>query len=122
MTEYSGFRWSLFFLAEYANIFIVASIAVTLFLGGWLSPFPGAPWLDYAVPIGLLLLLAALCLYLAAPRGAQNLIRGVLVRVAGRSPEAGQLPAPETGGGPADYGRTRVCVPGRGCAVCLAGV
>ena len=92
MTEYSGFRWSLFFLAEYANIFIVASIAVTLFLGGWLSPFPGAPWLDYAVPIGLLLLLAALCLYLAAPRGAQNLIRGVLVRVAGRSPEQVSYP------------------------------
>jgi len=41
MTEYSGFRWSLYFLAEYANIFVVCSIAVTLFFGGWLRPFAG---------------------------------------------------------------------------------
>jgi NADH-quinone oxidoreductase subunit H len=40
MTEYSGFRWSLYFLAEYANMIIVAGIATTLFLGGWLRPFP----------------------------------------------------------------------------------
>src|ERR1700723_3795836 len=39
MTEYSGFRWSLYFLAEYANMIIVAGIATTLFLGGWLRPF-----------------------------------------------------------------------------------
>src|SRR5271167_2852243 len=38
MTEYSGFRWSLYFLAEYANMVIVAGIATTLFLGGWLRP------------------------------------------------------------------------------------
>jgi NADH-quinone oxidoreductase subunit H len=41
MTEYSGFRWALYFLAEYANMVIVAGIATTLFLGGWLRPFPG---------------------------------------------------------------------------------
>ncbi len=40
MTEYSGIRWSLFFLADYANMIIVAGIATTLFLGGWLRPFP----------------------------------------------------------------------------------
>jgi NADH-quinone oxidoreductase subunit H len=40
MTEYSGFRWSLYFLAEYANMVIVAGIATTLFLGGWLRPLP----------------------------------------------------------------------------------
>jgi NADH-quinone oxidoreductase subunit H len=45
MTEYSGFRWSLYFLAEYANIFVVCSIAVTLFFGGWLRPFPSVTWL-----------------------------------------------------------------------------
>ena len=45
-TEYSGFRWALYFLAEYANIFVVASVAVTLFLGGWLRPFPSVEWLD----------------------------------------------------------------------------
>jgi NADH-quinone oxidoreductase subunit H len=39
-TEYSGFRWSLFFLAEYAAMVAVSSIAVTLWLGGWLRPFP----------------------------------------------------------------------------------
>src|SRR5438128_1925659 len=45
-TEYSGFRWALYFLAEYANIFVVSSVAVTLFWGGWLRPFPSIPWLD----------------------------------------------------------------------------
>jgi len=39
-TEYSGFRWSLFFLAEYAAMIAVSSIAITLWLGGWLRPFP----------------------------------------------------------------------------------
>jgi NADH-quinone oxidoreductase subunit H len=38
-TEYSGFRWSLFFLAEYAAMIAVSSIAVTLWLGGWMRPF-----------------------------------------------------------------------------------
>jgi NADH-quinone oxidoreductase subunit H len=41
-TEYSGFRWSLFFLAEYTAMIAVSSIAVTLWLGGWLRPFPNA--------------------------------------------------------------------------------
>lgn len=44
-TEYSGFRFALYFLAEYANLFVVASAAVTLFLGGWLRPFPSVGWL-----------------------------------------------------------------------------
>src|SRR5207253_5574801 len=39
MTEFSGFRWSLYFLAEYTNMIVVASVATTLFLGGWLRPF-----------------------------------------------------------------------------------
>src|ERR1022692_4641509 len=38
-TAYSGFRWSLFFLAEYTAMLAVSSIAVTLWLGGWLRPF-----------------------------------------------------------------------------------
>jgi NADH-quinone oxidoreductase subunit H len=44
-TEYSGFRWALYFLAEYANIFVACSVAVTLFWGGWLRPFPNVQWL-----------------------------------------------------------------------------
>jgi len=47
-TEYSGLRWSLFMLGEYAAMIAVSSIAVTLWLGGWLRPFPntlsGATW------------------------------------------------------------------------------
>jgi len=39
-TEYSGLRWSLFMLAEYAAMIAVSGIAVTLWLGGWMRPFP----------------------------------------------------------------------------------
>ena len=45
-TEYSGFRWALYFLAEYANLLVVSGVAVTLFLGGWLRPFPNVAWLE----------------------------------------------------------------------------
>ena len=48
-TEYSGFRWALYFLAEYANIFVVSSVAVTLFWGGWLRPFPNVAWLELPI-------------------------------------------------------------------------
>jgi NADH-quinone oxidoreductase subunit H len=43
-TEYSGLRWSLFMLAEYAAMIAVSSIAVTLWMGGWMRPFPN--WLN----------------------------------------------------------------------------
>jgi NADH-quinone oxidoreductase subunit H len=56
-TEYSGFRWALYFLAEYANLLVVAGVAVTLFLGGWLRPFPNVGWLEipcnFAFPVVL---------------------------------------------------------------------
>jgi NADH-quinone oxidoreductase subunit H len=38
-TEYSGFRWSLFFLAEYAAMLVVSAVAVSVYLGGWYFPF-----------------------------------------------------------------------------------
>src|SRR5690606_25264614 len=37
-TEYSGIRWSMFFFAEYAAMFVVGAIQVILFLGAWNSP------------------------------------------------------------------------------------
>ncbi|MBZ4194657.1 MAG: NADH-quinone oxidoreductase subunit NuoH [Candidatus Contendobacter sp.] len=43
--DYSGMAFAVFFLAEYANMILVAALASTLFLGGWLSPFEGIPLL-----------------------------------------------------------------------------
>jgi NADH-quinone oxidoreductase subunit H len=71
-TEYSGFRWSLFFLAEYSAMIAVSSIAVTLWLGGWLRPFPhwlgGETWdLVFSLFPGLTFLaLAGLTIYSVA--------------------------------------------------------
>jgi NADH-quinone oxidoreductase subunit H len=68
-TEYSGFRWSLFFLAEYSAMIAVSSIAVTLWLGGWLRPFPnllhGPTWdLAFSFIPGLaFLFLGGMCFY-----------------------------------------------------------
>ncbi|HEX8489687.1 MAG TPA: complex I subunit 1 family protein, partial [Chthoniobacterales bacterium] len=44
MTEYSGFKYAIFFLAEYFGMFAVSGLAVTLFLGGWHAPLP---WLEF---------------------------------------------------------------------------
>ena len=65
MTEYSGFRWALYFLAEYTNMVVVASIATTLFLGGWLRPFAGTRAVDFLdfIPSLLMLGVAGYCFY-----------------------------------------------------------
>jgi len=61
-TEYSSFKFAMFFMAEYANMLTVSCLATILFLGGWLSPFPDR-WalLHYLPAVGLL----GLALYLA---------------------------------------------------------
>ena len=41
--EYSGMTFALFFLAEYANMILIAALTALMFLGGWLSPFQGLP-------------------------------------------------------------------------------
>jgi NADH-quinone oxidoreductase subunit H len=73
MTEYSGFRWSLYFLAEYANMIVVASVGTTLFLGGWLRPFPNVHWLGWldAAPTLLLTVVGAYCVFRAGKQPAR---------------------------------------------------
>jgi NADH-quinone oxidoreductase subunit H len=41
--EYSGMAFAIFFLAEYANIWLVCTLAALMFMGGWLSPLPFLP-------------------------------------------------------------------------------
>ncbi len=43
LTEYAGFRWSLYFLGEYINMLTVSAIATICFLGGWKGPFLSGP-------------------------------------------------------------------------------
>jgi NADH-quinone oxidoreductase subunit H len=50
-TEYSGMRFALFFMGEYANMVVVASVATVLFLGGWLPPFPNLLAAAWAHPV-----------------------------------------------------------------------
>jgi NADH-quinone oxidoreductase subunit H len=47
-TEYSGLRWSIFFMAEYGSMFAVSGLAAILFFGGWNGPLPITEWLGLA--------------------------------------------------------------------------
>jgi len=55
-TEYAGMKFAFYMLAEYTNMVVVASLATTLWLGGWLRPFPNVEaleflnWLNWAHP------------------------------------------------------------------------
>jgi NADH-quinone oxidoreductase subunit H len=59
--EYSGMAFALFFLAEYMNMILIATLCAVMFLGGWLSPVPflpgGFPWLVLKVGFVLFLFL-----------------------------------------------------------------
>ncbi len=50
-TEYSGFLFALFFLAEYIAVFNISALTATLFFGGWNGPVFGPTWLTYLLPI-----------------------------------------------------------------------
>ena len=68
-TEFSGMRFALFFLGEYANMIVISSVAVTLFWGGWLRPFPNWAATAFLEPVPgvvwfALKLLAFLFLYI----------------------------------------------------------
>lgn len=43
-TEYSGFKFALFFLGEYLGMFAISGLGITLFLGGWTAPFSFLTW------------------------------------------------------------------------------
>ncbi len=71
-TEYSGFKFALFFLGEYIGMFAISGLAITLFLGGWHAPFSfltGVP--SYIWFFGKLLALIALFIW----------VRGTLPRL-----------------------------------------
>ncbi|HXT72887.1 MAG TPA: complex I subunit 1 family protein [Candidatus Angelobacter sp.] len=71
-TEYSSFKFAMFFMAEYANMITVSCLATLLFLGGWLSPFPetGAwRWQLYLPAAGLII--AGIGLIVGGLRGVQ---------------------------------------------------
>jgi NADH-quinone oxidoreductase subunit H len=44
-TEYSGFKFALFFLGEYLGMFAICGLGITLFLGGWTAPFTFMQWI-----------------------------------------------------------------------------
>jgi len=53
MVEYSGMSWAMFQMAEYANIWLVSILAVTMFFGGWLSPVDALNWIPGWIWLGL---------------------------------------------------------------------
>jgi len=50
-TEYSSFKFAMFFMSEYANMVTVSALATLLFIGGWLGPVFGPGWLRVLLPV-----------------------------------------------------------------------
>jgi NADH-quinone oxidoreductase subunit H len=63
-TEYSGFRFALFFLAEYINLFTMSALTVTFFLGGWQGPVFGPTVLQWFLPVIWFLLKTSVVVFL----------------------------------------------------------
>jgi NADH-quinone oxidoreductase subunit H len=83
-TEYSSFKFAMFFMAEYANMITVSCLATILFFGGWLSPLPESwGWQRY-LPGAVLLLVGLYCAYDASTRmrGIGRIQLGVLTLLA----------------------------------------
>ncbi len=85
-TEYSGFRWGIYMLSEYVNMMVVGSVAVTLFWGGWLRPFPNVELLryplDFGVPLALFAGTGLWSLFRSAPRQPTT-IHSISMRLVG---------------------------------------
>jgi NADH-quinone oxidoreductase subunit H len=62
-TEYSSFKFAMFFMAEYANMITVSCLATILFFGGWLSPFPETWHWQLYLPGAGLIALGIYCAY-----------------------------------------------------------
>jgi len=53
MVEYSGMSYAMFYLAEYANMWLVSILAAIMFLGGWLSPVAFLDWIPGGIWLGI---------------------------------------------------------------------
>ena len=65
-TEYSGVKFAFFFLGEYTAMIIISCVAVTVFFGGWLAPFPSVKalaFLQLIPPMGWFLIKAGFFLF-----------------------------------------------------------
>jgi len=66
-TEYSGFKFALFFLGEYLGMFAIDGLGITLFLGGWTAPFSFLTWIpSYVWFFGKLMALVCLFIWIRA--------------------------------------------------------
>ncbi len=72
LTEYSGFKYALFFMAEYFGLFALSGLGITIFLGGWQAPFPFLEFIpSYLWFMGKLILMVVFFIW----------IRGTLLRL-----------------------------------------